>query len=58
MIGSKFSKKNGNYMGKLRAKNSSRTEYVLMNRNSEREEVAGIMFDRYGLFTQLKEVSE
>jgi hypothetical protein len=54
-VGSKLSKKAGNYLGKLRARNSSRTEYFLLNKSSEREELAGIAFERLSLVDQLKE---
>lgn len=54
-LGTKLSKKSGNYIGKLRAKNTNRTEYVLLNQNSEREEIAGVKFDRVSLMDQLKE---
>jgi len=50
-----LSKKSGNYLGKLRATNVNRTEYVLLNQNSEREEIAGIKFDRLTLMDQLKD---
>lgn len=53
--GSKFSKKNGNYLGKLRAKNANRTEYVLLNQSSEREEVAGVIFERLSLMGQMSQ---
>mmetsp|Transcript_83142 Transcript_83142/g.162954 ORF Transcript_83142/g.162954 Transcript_83142/m.162954 type:complete len:610 (+) Transcript_83142:101-1930(+) len=54
-LSTKFSKKSGNYLGKLRAKNINRTEYVLLNQNSEREEIAGVRFDRVSLMNQIKE---
>lgn len=54
----KLSKKSGNYLGKLRAKNMNRTEYSLVTHSSEREELAGIGFDRLGLVNQLKEGSQ
>jgi len=54
-LSTKLSKKSGNYIGKLRAKNTGRTEYVLLNQNSEREEIAGVKFDRVSLIDQLKE---
>eukprot|EP00597_Dinobryon_sp_UTEXLB2267_P008763 CAMPEP_0170096592 /NCGR_PEP_ID=MMETSP0019_2-20121128/28691_1 /TAXON_ID=98059 /ORGANISM="Dinobryon sp., Strain UTEXLB2267" /LENGTH=593 /DNA_ID=CAMNT_0010318639 /DNA_START=132 /DNA_END=1913 /DNA_ORIENTATION=+ len=54
-VGSKLSKKNGNYLGKLRARNSARTEYALLNKSSEKEELAGMAFDRLSLVEQLKE---
>jgi tubby-related protein 1 len=57
-LGSKLSKKNGNYLGKLRAKTSSRTDYVLVTHNSDREEIAGIQFEKHGLFHQLKDGSQ
>ena len=50
-----LSKKSGNYLGKLRATNVNRTEYVLLNQNSEREEIAGIKFDRLTFMDQFKE---
>lgn len=53
--GSKLSKKSGNYLGKLRAKNSNRTGYALMNHKFDREEVAGILFDRVTMIDQIKE---
>ena len=54
-LSSKFSKKSGNYLGKLRAKNVNRTEYVLLNQNSEREEIAGVRFERVSLVNQIKD---
>lgn len=56
--GSRLSKKSGNYLGKLRAKNVNRTEYVLATQSSEREEIAGVLFDRLGIINQLKEGSQ
>lgn len=52
-LSTKLSKKSGNYLGKLRAKNVNRTEYVLLNQNSEREEIAGVRFERVSLMNQL-----
>ena len=54
-LSTKLSKKSGNYLGKLRAKNMNRTDYVLLNQNSEKEEIAGVRFDRLTLINQLKE---
>ena len=45
-VGRTLTKKSGNYIGKLRAKNLQRTEYILLNNAAERQEVAGFMFDR------------
>jgi hypothetical protein len=57
--GSKLTKKSGNYLGKLRAKNGSRTEYVLLSKNSvSHDELAAVMFDRLSIFEQLKEGSQ
>lgn len=56
--GSKLSKKSGNYLGKLRAKDMNRSQYVLVTHASEREEMAGIVFDRLGIVNQLKEGSQ
>lgn len=55
--GGKLTKKSGNYIGKLRAMNSSRSEYVVVTRASEREEVAAVMFDRHGIVEQIREGS-
>lgn len=55
MAGKKLSKKAGNYLGKLRARNSDRTEYVLLNQSSDREELAGIIFDRMTMYEQVRE---
>ena len=53
------SKKNPNFMGKLRAKNFQRTEYVLLNNSSsDKEEVAGYLFDRRDVMTSLREGSQ
>ena len=57
LAGSKLSKKSGNYLGKLRAKNVQRTEYVLITHASEREEIAAVVFDQHGLITQIKDGS-
>lgn len=51
----KMTKKSGNYLGKLRAADTNRTEYSLVTRTEEREEVAAIIFDRLGLMNQIKE---
>lgn len=56
--GSKLTKKSGNYLGKLRSKNVQSTEYVLVGQNSEREEFAGVLFDRLSIVTQMKEGSQ
>jgi hypothetical protein len=58
LVGKHLSKKSGNYMGKLRAKNIQRTEYILLNQASEREEVAGFMFDRLDVIGNIKEGSQ
>jgi tubby-related protein 1 len=57
-VGSKLTKKSGNYLGKLRAKNVNRTEYALVGQNSDKEEFGGILFDRLSFVTQLKEGSQ
>mmetsp|Transcript_20105 Transcript_20105/g.28900 ORF Transcript_20105/g.28900 Transcript_20105/m.28900 type:complete len:598 (+) Transcript_20105:142-1935(+) len=51
----KMTKKSGNYMGKLRAHDTNRTEYALVTRKEEREEIAAIVFDRVGIVNQIKE---
>ena len=55
---SKLTKKSGNYLGKLRALNSARTEYVLVSSSTGREEVGGIAFERLTVFDQLKAGSQ
>ena len=55
-VSTNLTKKSGNYIGKLRATNYQRSEYVLVTPNAEvREEVGAIIFDRYGLYDQLTE---
>lgn len=54
-LSQKLSKKSGSYLGKLRAKNTNRTEYGLMSRNSEKEELAGVLFDKLSILNQLKD---
>lgn len=53
-----LSKKSGNYVGKLRARDSKRTEYVLLSKSAAREELAAVHFERLGMFDQLKEGSQ
>jgi len=57
VVGRRLSKKSGNYLGKLRALNMSRTEYALITMSSEREEVAAIVFNRHTLINQIKDGS-
>lgn len=55
-VSSNLTKKSGNYIGKLRATNYQRSEYLLITQNAEtREEIGGIVFDRYGLYDQITE---
>jgi hypothetical protein len=49
VVSTKLSKKAGNYLGKLRAKNSNRTAYTLLNHNQDKEEVAAVLFERPSL---------
>lgn len=51
----KLTKKSGNYLGKLRAADTNRTEYALVTRSEAKEEVAAIIFDRVGIVTQIKD---
>jgi tubby and related proteins len=51
----KLTKKSGNYLGKLRAADTNRTEYALVTRSEAKEEVAAIVFDRVGIVTQIKD---
>lgn len=55
VAGSKLSKKSGNYIGKLRAGDSTGTEYTLLTKSESREELAAIMFERCGLIDQFKD---
>ena len=50
-----LTKKSGNYIGKLRAKNVQRTDYLLLNHAAERQEVAGFMFDRADSLAETRE---
>ena len=50
-----LSKKSGNYIGKLRGIDTNHSEYVLVTKSEDREELAAIQFDRLGLVSQLKE---
>jgi len=52
---SKMNKKSGNYLGKLRAADSNRTEYTIVTAAKERKEIGAIAFDRNGLVSQIKE---
>ena len=54
-IGKELSKKSCNYIGKLRAQDGKRTRYTHVTNAVEREESAGICFDRPGLFQHFKE---
>lgn len=56
--GDKLTKKSGNYLGKLRAKDMTRTCYALLNNSQEKEELAAVFFDRLNLVEQLKEGSQ
>ena len=54
-VGKTLTKKSGNYIGKLRAKNVQRTDYLLLNHAAERQEVAGFMFDRADSLAETRE---
>ena len=56
--GSKLTKKSANYMGKLRAQNSARTEYVVVTSALNKEEMVGITFERQGMVKHLKDGSQ
>ena len=57
-LGTKLTKKSGNYLGKLRAHNSLRTSYSLISNSSEKEEIAGIVFDKLNTIDFLKDGSQ
>lgn len=53
---SKMTKKSGNYLGKLRANDSNKSEYTIVTASTaERKEIGAIVFDRNGIVNQLKE---
>ena len=54
-VGTVLSKKSGNYLGKLRARNTQRTEYLLLNDAPDRQEVAGFVFDRADSMMDIRE---
>jgi hypothetical protein len=56
--GKAFSKKSGNYIGKLRAVTMQRSEYVLVGNASDREELAAYAFDVPSLISNLTEGSQ
>ena len=56
--GKVLSKKSENYLGKLRSVNSGRTEYILLSSTSDRLELAGFMYDRQDVLSQLSESSQ
>jgi hypothetical protein len=56
--GTKFSKKSGNYLGKLRAHDSKRTQYSLLTNSSQKEEIAGINFEALSTLNFLTEGSQ
>lgn len=56
--GKTLSKKSDNYVGKLRSVNSGRTEYVLVSNTSDHLELAGFMYDRQDVLSQLSESSQ
>lgn len=51
----KLSKKSGNYLGKLRAKNTKRTGYALMNHNMDKEEVMAVLFEDVSVLDQWRD---
>ena len=53
-----YSKKSGNYLGKLRACNMDGTDYCLVTSNSEKAEVAAISYERSSIFSQIKDGSQ
>jgi tubby-related protein 1 len=57
MIDKDLSKKSDNYIGKLRAMNIQRTEYVLLNQSSELEEVGGFTFDNQNILGSTKDIT-
>lgn len=51
------SKKSGNYLGKLRCKDSSRCDYVLLNHHEDPTEVAAVSFDKVSIFEAFTDVT-
>ena len=56
--GSNLTKKSANYLGKLRATNSLRTHYIVVTASLEKEEIAGIAFERQGMYKHMSEGSQ
>ncbi|CAM9510002.1 unnamed protein product [Heterosigma akashiwo] len=56
-FGNHLSKKNGNYLGKLRS-NSKKTENVIFTNDHEKEELGAITFEKTGFMDQVKEGSQ
>ena len=56
--GAMLTKKSANYLGKLRAMNTSRTDFIVVNASLNREELLGMMFERAGIVKHLQEGSQ
>jgi hypothetical protein len=50
-------KKSGNYLGKLRCKDSSRCDYVLLNHHENPTEVAAVSFDKVSILEAFTDVT-
>lgn len=53
-----LTKKSGNYIGKLRATNMNRSEYKIVTKSSQKEQIGTIAFDRPGLVSSMTEGSQ
>uniref|UniRef100_A0A7S2V188 Tubby C-terminal domain-containing protein n=1 Tax=Fibrocapsa japonica TaxID=94617 RepID=A0A7S2V188_9STRA len=56
-FGNHLSKKNGNYLGKLRT-NLRKTDTIIYTNDAEREEMGAIIFNKPGFVDQVKEGSQ
>eukprot|EP00638_Chattonella_subsalsa_P021081 CAMPEP_0117876268 /NCGR_PEP_ID=MMETSP0950-20121206/13466_1 /TAXON_ID=44440 /ORGANISM="Chattonella subsalsa, Strain CCMP2191" /LENGTH=380 /DNA_ID=CAMNT_0005729977 /DNA_START=29 /DNA_END=1171 /DNA_ORIENTATION=+ len=56
-FGSHLSKKNGNYLGKLRS-NHRKTENIIFTNDHEKEELGAVIFEKAGFMDQVKEGSQ
>lgn len=56
--GSSLTKKSANYMGKLRAHSTSRTEYTVVNSSMTRQEIAAITYERQGVVKHITDGSQ
>ncbi len=54
----KYTKKSGNYLGKLRSSNMDSTDYVLVTKTSGRQEVLAVSYERPTMMSQIVDGSQ